>query len=199
MYTPDMDRTQRHARHPMVREQIAALLDAARFTGEQAEAVPSSAPAPIGLVLTSNMLAGFALELGLKLFYMTYRNDGPPRNTHDLLTLFEALPPKIQADVAALYERTPKKDRIRVYALITSPTQPNKPTVDPSKGYADAPSAFESASKLFVQSRYFYETVTGDDWSIIDHPFDSLIALGRALITAYSSYERQGGFGADIL
>lgn len=193
-----MDRTQRHARHPIVREQIIALLDAARFTGEQVETVPSGAPAPIGLVLTSNMLAGFALELGLKLFYMTYRDDGPT-NTHDLLALFEGLPPKIQADVATLYARMPKKDTIRVYALITSPTQPNKPTATSTKGYSDARSAFESASKLFVQSRYFYETVTGDDWSMIDHPYDGLITLCRALITVYASYERQGGFGGDIL
>lgn len=183
----------------MVKEQITALLDAARFTGEQAEAVPSHASAPIGLVLTSNMLAGFALELGLKLFYMTYRDEGPPRNTHDLLMLFEGLPSKIQADIAALYERMPKNDRMRVHAFITAPSQPSQPPASPTRGYADARSAFESASKLFVQSRYFYETVTGEDWSVIDHPFDSLIALGRALLTAYSSYERQGGFGADIL
>lgn len=193
-----MDRNKRHARHPIVRQQINALLDAARFTSEQAATVPSSDPAPIGLVLTSNMLMGFALELGLKLFYMTYYKDGPA-NTHDLLALFEGLPPKIQADVAELYARMPKQDTIRVHAFITSSVQPSKPTASSTKGYADARSAFESASKLFVQSRYFYETVTDDDWSMIDHPFDSLIALGRALLTAYSSYERQGGFGADIL
>lgn len=144
------------------------------------------------------MLAGLALELGLKLFFMSYFKDGPPR-THLLSQLFNELPAQIRDDIAETYATGEAQNSdIKVYAFMNSPTPPAKPEGVHRKNYHDAAAVFDSASDSFVRSRYFFEMIDGSGWSVVDHPIDYMLGMSRVLELVYQTYAKYGGWGDQV-
>lgn len=188
-----LDRSARHAQIPIMSKQIHALRQIARSVSDQGRALPYQAA--IGFILTSNMMAGFALELGLKIFYMTFCGNGPP-NTHSLLSLYNDLPAQIRGDIAATYEHELQDTPIQLYAFMTAPRPPEPPEGGDGKRYDSAISLFESASDCFIKSRYFFENVGAADWSIVDHPIDYLLRMSDGMEVVYEHYAREGSWKA---
>jgi hypothetical protein len=185
----------RHSKAPVVRSQIQGL----RAVVQHSSALALSAPENdrIGHVLAANMNAGFALELGLKLFAMTFADVVP--QGHHLKTLYEGLPSQIQGDIASTYENALHGSNATVtsLALQVSAAQPSKPSgsLTGAIGWATAPNFFESANHTFVQARYFYEDVGAGAWAAIDHPATYLDAMIGTLDVVYQAYLDHGGYG----
>ena len=184
----------RHAQAPIVKAQIAALEYAARETSIRAASAPELDQ--IGHVLTSNMSAGFALELGLKLFYMTFAPKGPPP-THSLSDLYAGCPRQVCGDIDETYRSNLPTTSIRMYGLRTSPTRPAAPTATAGSSCENAFSFFDSTDLIFVQARYFFEKVDDVDWSIIDHPIDHMLQMSNVLRVVYDAYGEHGGWSGD--
>lgn len=75
-------RAERHALTPIMRDQINSLR----------KLLDTNPTDDVGKILSTNMIAGFVLELSLKLFYMTFHDNVPP-TTHNLQALWEDFPP----------------------------------------------------------------------------------------------------------
>lgn len=179
---------------PIARSQIRSLRSQAQAAAELAK--NSSMADRIGHVLTSVMLAGFSLELGLKIFWMTYYDK--PKVGHDLNLLFFDLPDQIRGDISEsfLASKFDKPD-IELIALKTSPDQrlaPSTPETIESEKYETAEDIICSSSTAFIKARYFFERVGGEDWSIISNPVHYMLALSIVLDVVYDEYVRRGGW-----
>lgn len=185
----------RHARTPVVRSQIRGLKAAAQHSATLALNAPENER--IGHVLAANMNAGFALELGLKLFAMTFAQTVP--RGHHLKTLYDALPAQIRGDIASTYENALQAANVNVisFAFQFSAQPPPKPSgsLTGTAGWATAATFFESANETFVQARYFYEEVGEGAWAAIDHPAAYLVAMIDTLDDVYQAYLDHGGYG----
>jgi hypothetical protein len=170
----------------MVREQIAALRQQAslRANGNQ----------EIGRILSANMAAAFALELGLKVFYMTFEEEGPPR-THELKLLFLGLPAPIVVDITCGYAAVvPRLQSAKVLALTVSPEMPSLPNGACGGGWGAAPDFFETASRAFVEARYFYEKVTDAGWATVTDLSPVMVEMSQVLDRVYDGYLSKGGW-----
>lgn len=183
------------ARIPLVRAQVRGLRTAALLAQEEIEKTASE-PDKAGLALTSNMLMGFALELGLKLFFMMYV-EGVPRG-HELHKLYEGLPDQIKDDIAETYSgiSSPAPTLTR-YAFRLSPDAPQPPTENGPRPYGSAQGLFKSASDLFVQARYFYENLSYEAWAIIDQPIQQMARMSEVLDVVFDEYIRRGSWAGD--
>jgi len=145
-----------------------------------------------GHMLTANMQAAFALELGLKVFHMTWA-DKEARG-HDLKKLFNGLPQQMQGDIRATYEGSWQTlPNVFMLAFRTSPDPPPPPPSPPAASYAKADELFDACSLLFVQARYFYEQV-GPDWAIVHHPIQYMLRMIDVLALVYDEYLKRGGW-----
>ncbi|MEA1013734.1 hypothetical protein [Sphingosinicella sp. LY1275] len=138
------------------------------------------------------MVAAFAIELSLKLFYMAYAPNAPKRK-HDLHDLFLGLHPTIQADIRATFEGNLREHpNVPLLAFRTSPTMPDPPSEVPAGlPFATADGLLEQCSKLFVQARYFPEQV-GDAWVMISHPLSYLLHMIDSLRVVFDAYLQNG-------
>src|SRR5262249_27387120 len=125
----------RHAQTPMVVLQIEALEIVAREASLRALTSPTGDD--IGHVLTSNMSAAFAIELGLKLFYMTFCKNGPPA-THSLAKLYAGLPSKTSTNIAVAYRTNLPNSNIKVFGFQLGPSPPQTPTTQVGQTYTTA-------------------------------------------------------------
>lgn len=188
----------RHSRAPLVRLQIRGLKAAA---GQSATFARSGSESDrIGHALAANMNAGFALELGLKLFAMTFAQTVP--RGHDLKGLYDALPDQIRGDIVSTYETAIQGADVTVtsFAFQVSEGSPCPPSgnLSGTPGWWTAPTFFESANRTFEQARYFYECVEVGAWAAIDYPAAYLVAMIETLDVVYQAYLDQGGFGPQF-
>lgn len=184
-------RREMHAQVPIARAQIRSLRTLAQTASDLAAS--SSAPDKIGHVLSAVLLAGFALELGLKIFSMTYRNERP--RGHDLQTLFDALPSQIRGDIDATFEASEfRKPNIELIALISSPGVPATPTRTIDTRYDTAENVVRSSAHAFTKARYFFENVQSRDWAIVANPVHYMLILSNVIDVVYDEYLRRGGW-----
>lgn len=182
------DRSLNHDRVPLMRAQIKTLRHMANHC-EEGAGDPYSAQ--IGAVLVSNMLGGFALELGLKLFYMTFHRKAV--HGHELANLFGELPDQIRGDISETYAGSIRNmSEIKYYGFITSAHVPSPPAETQSASYGSAEEFFKAASKIFVQSRYLFEEVGPNDWTIIPHPISYMTIMSNVLDVVYDEYLARG-------
>ena len=187
----DEERGAMMSRLPLIRSQVIALRNTALHTSEQ---VPAAEPSlQVGLVLTSNMLSAFAIELALKMFYMAL---GPEAaHGHALYKLFTQLPPEIQNDVGATYEGNLQSGlTVSVYAFRTAPEMPARPAPLSPLPFSTVEGLLKECSKLFVDARYFPEEV-GGEWVMIPHPEAHMRLLIDVLMTWFDEYKKAGGWG----
>lgn len=175
----------------MVRSQIRAL----REKSTNAKSIKKN-PENIGEVLASNMISGFALELGLKIFYMTYSHSVPRH--HDLLRLYENMPQQIKDDVALSYAVTYDANQfdkeVKFYAHTFSEKCPEKPQFNLDKSFSTASDLFCNISPIFTQSRYYFETVSNLDWSIIPNPIQHMDLMSGVLDIVHEEYLKRGSW-----
>ncbi len=173
----------RHSQTPIMVAQMRALKEMAQRGSEKATHANST---NVGAILTSNMLAGFALELGLKLFFMTF-NESPPPNTHDLKALFATLPPQWRAEIDSAYQSDPRsKADYSVSGFQVSGAPPITPQEDVTTGsFGNAESFFDSVALIFVRSRYFFEQISETDWAFVSHPIGQMLAMADVLDAFY--------------
>jgi hypothetical protein len=141
------------------------------------------------------MLSGFALELGLKMFYMTYHEKAA--HGHDLIALFEGLPDQIRGDISKSYAASLAASTlgtIKLYAFRVSREQPDVPEKAPASRYDSAAELFKAVSLLFVRARYFFEQVHSDDWAIMEHPVEYVCLMSGVLDVVYDEYIRAGSW-----
>lgn len=185
------ERAARQRRIPLVRAQIIALREAALRASGRADTAEAALQA--GNILTSNMLAAFALELGLKVFHMAYA----PENAHghDLHKLFTALPQQMQDDISATYaSNLTDLPNVPVYAFRTAPGKPPKPEQPlDAVPYGNAEDLLQQCSKLFIDARYFPEHV-GGEWVMIHHPIEYMRHMIDVLITVFDTYLERGSW-----
>lgn len=174
----------RHSQTPIMVDQMRALREMALRASQDAK--HAELPNQIGAILTSNMLAGFALELGLKLFFMTFK-ESPPPGTHNLKVLFDDLPPGWRTEIDSAYQSDPRsRANYSVSAFQISGTTPNTPQEDVEAGsFGNANAFFESVSLIFVRSRYFFEEVSASDWVFVSHPIEQMLAMIDVLDAFY--------------
>ncbi|MGZ8286552.1 MAG: hypothetical protein ACXW27_10385 [Allosphingosinicella sp.] len=181
-----------HSRVPLMRMQIQALRQAAQSSSD---AEGSDNWLDTGTVLTSNMLLGFALELGLKLFYATYHEKAA--HGHDLTVLYEGLPDQIRGDISESYATSIEASTpgtIKLYAFRVSKDQPPVPEGPSGGRYDSAAELFKAVSLLFVRARYFFEQVNSEDWAVMAHPIDHVLLMSGVLDVVYDEYLQRGSW-----
>ena len=182
----DASRAARHAQTPVMRGQVSSLRTFALAASERAGDVNSTNQA-IGELLTSNMAAGFALELALKLFFMTFHEDAP-ENTHRLERLWQKLPSEWRSEVDRVYREDPRSaSPVHLLALQRADTPPPVPQDYKRPRLSTADSLFASLSETFVSSRYFYERVAAGEWAVAEHPIGQTMAM-LDVLTAFYDY-----------
>ena len=178
------NRAARHTQTPIMRAQVSSLRTLALDASSRAGAAVSTGQS-IGELLASNMAAGFALELALKLFFMTFHED-PPENIHNLQRLWEKLPPIWQAEIDREYRRDARSSStVSLLALQNADSPPPVPQAYPRPRLATADNLFASLSETFVSSRYFYERVEAGEWAVAEHPISQMIAMIDVLTAFY--------------
>lgn len=195
---PDVSRTARHQRVPIMLAQVTALRTVALEASQRASS-PDQA-IQIGEILTSNMNAGFALELVLKSFFMSFHEE-PPARVHGLHGLYKQLPEPWRHQIDGAYRTDPRRqsDVVSV-AYQAAPTAPETP--EPLSGLAEfktAESCFAAVSTIFHDSRYFFEEIGAGGWATIRHPIgqmvamiDVLAAFRQHLLTEAANHENGG-------
>lgn len=145
----------------------------------------------IGHALTSIMLAGFALELGLKQFFMAYRSTVP--REHDLYKLFGLLPPKMRDDISRTYAAsTFERPELMAIALRLSAHRPNPPQNVPASNYDTAEEVVRCAANAFTKSRYFFERINNEVWTTIDFAVPYMLALSETFDVVFDGYKKAG-------
>lgn len=179
---------------PIARAQIRSLRTQAEFAASRA--ANASTSDQIGHVLTSVMLAGFALELGLKVYCMTYGNERP--RGHDLKELFDSFPEQVRNDISASFEASIfPKPPITVYGFTTAKDQPSAPSEVPESRYDTAENVLLHSATAFTKARYFFEDIKLEHWATIDHAVHYMLALSNVLDVVYDGYVEAGGWGPD--
>jgi len=146
----------------------------------------------IGEVLAANIAGGFALELALKLFYMTFHEQTPPRG-HNLDKLWKGLPNEWRNDMARNYARDPRAQApIMLFAFRRSPQPPDRPDGYEVGEFASADGLFVAIADIFCDSRYFYERVTERAWAHVAHPMAQMSAMLDVLVGFYDHLLRVG-------
>lgn len=188
-------RREMYAQVPVARAQIRALRNQAEAAAVAAE--HTTGEDHLGHVLTSVMLAGFALELALKIFGMTY-GDRRPRG-HNLKELFDQLPAQVQADISASFAASNfPQPPITVYGLIRSEHEPPKPSEVIRSRYDTAENVILYSANSFRRARYFFEEVRSGEFSTIENSVHYMIALSHVLDVVYDEYRKAGGWGSDL-
>lgn len=189
------ERERNHERVPIMRSQIRALTGAAQTAHKSADQALVNDQA--GMLLAAGMNAGFALELGLKLFYMTFHERAGWG--HDLRKLFFDLPPQIQGDISESYVASLAASSLpatfRLAAFRTSQEPPPKPEGSLSYDITTAQGLFDTAWDAFERGRYFFDKVGPDDWAVTGYPIDHMLLMVGVLDVVYDEYIRRGGFG----
>jgi hypothetical protein len=189
----DKKRGENHSRVPFMRSKIRALRRAAEALEE---AIPEAPERDVvGLVLASSMNAGFALELGLKLFFMTFYKQAA--HGHDLMKLFQKLPEQIRGDIVESYAASfaaSGQPPVKLYGYKISKEPPKRPAGISGKDFSSAIGLLDEASDAFVVARYFFERVGAGDWAVISHPLHYMLLVSGVLDVVYDEYQKRGGW-----
>ena len=188
------ERELNHSRVPVMRSQIRALRGAAEAAHRSVDKVSTLDQG--GIVLTAGMNAGFALELGLKLFYMTfYKRTGWG---HDLRQLFRKLPGPMQGDITESYVASLAASSLppafRLVAFRMSKEQPSMPDRFQSSDLGTAQGLFDATWDAFERGRYFFDKVASDNWAVTGYPIDHMLLMSGVLDVVYDEYVRRGSW-----
>jgi hypothetical protein len=139
----------------------------------------------VGGALATNMITGFALELSLKLFYMTFNEEAPPA-THNLNDLWHGLPEDWRAEISREYAGDARsKAEIVLIALQRAPSAPSPPAAHDAPKLGSADGFFKTMSEAFTYARYFYEKVEVGEWAHIVSAPNHFLAMIDVLASFY--------------
>lgn len=173
------NRSDRHEQTILMREQIIAYH----------EVLAGMEPDGVGSALAVNMVGGFALELSLKLFYMSLKDEGPDRG-HSLCKFWLGLPDEFREEIDREYQKDPRsKAEYPIFGLQRSAVQP-RPEDKVFHWTGTADSFFKMTDKNFVEARYFYEEVSVGQWKYFAAPKEPMLAMLDVLLAFYQSFAR---------
>ena len=168
-------RGDRHAQTPIIRAKLKALR-------QMLEVAP---PKDIGEALAINIVAGFALELSLKIFYMTFRDIAPPAS-HNLNTLWRNFPIEWREEVDQNYRKDNKiRENIYLFAIQRAEFAPEAPRDHTIIGMGTADGLFMAISDTFTYARYFYEKVDVGEWAHVTTPLHQMRVMIDVLSSLY--------------
>lgn len=167
-------------------------LSQARAFAANAKALCSqlTTPADPGTVLAYLVNAGLAVELYFKTFMIAGRG-GQFEEGHDLSKLLNDFPPFLRSSFNSIYDAHPtaKTALVKLVGLTLSGSTPDKPKHQHTDKYASFDQAIASISRIFVDSRYFFERLAAPDWVVITYPTDVISAVLQALDETFQKYE----------
>ena len=156
--------------------------------------------APLGKMISANVLIGLSIELYLKSLMIAGRIDGVVMG-HNLVDLYKEIHPVLKKAIESEYNKNDKsKDALLVEIGIQSAKElPAKPSKEPFEGidFKDFNQALNSISNTFVESRYYFETINKNDWSFIKYAFESAkhIAISiRTVLDDFQAHKFKGKF-----
>jgi hypothetical protein len=167
-------------------------LSQARAFAVNAKALCSqlTTPADPATVLAYLVNAGLAVELYFKAFMIAGRG-GHFEEGHNLSKLLNDFPPLLRISFNSTYDAHPtaKTAPVKLVALTLSGSTPDKPRHQHTDKYATFDQAISSISRIFVDSRYFFERLATPDWVVITYPTDVISAIFQALEETFQKYE----------
>lgn len=168
-------REQRYAQTPIIIEQIKSLRNLLEYTETK----------ELGGALSSNMIGGFALEISLKLFYMTF-NESPPNDTHKLYELWENFPHEWKFNINREYIKNNRSNsKIYLFALKKSRNSPMPPQSYCLPKIISADDFFKYYSNMFFDSRYLYEKINDGEWLHVSSSPARTLAMLDTLTSFY--------------
>ena len=147
---------------------------------------------PIGKIIGANILIGLSIEIFLKAFMIAGRERGIVFG-HNLLDLYNTLPTFLKTAIEFEYTKQPKDSSLLLEtAFRTSDVNPGPPKTEPfdKVNFDDFRSSLEAISSIFVESRYFFEQVTTEDWAIIKYHFASARSIAKSLQKVLEDYQK---------
>jgi len=150
---------------------------------------------PVGKIISANILIGLSIEIFLKAFMIAGREKRIVKG-HKLLELYNELPTFLKTAIEYQYTQQPKDSSMLLEtAFRTSDVNPGPPKTEPfdKVDFEDFRSSLEAISNIFVESRYFFEQVTTEDWAIIKYHFASAKNIAKSIQKVLEDY-RNGKF-----
>lgn len=145
---------------------------------------------PLGKVITANILIGLSIEIFLKCFMLAGRDEGIKMG-HKLLDLYKVFPDFLKKEIENRYKVIfNNNSTMQEFALIISQTTPDNPNknIPESPDFKDFVISLNVLSNIFVDSRYFFEKINDDNWSIIGYYFESAKSIAIALKLVLDDY-----------
>jgi hypothetical protein len=145
---------------------------------------------PLGKVITANILIGLSIEIFLKCFMLAGRDEGIKMG-HKLLDLYKVFPDFLKKEIENRYKVIfNNNSTMQEFALIISQTIPDNPNknIPESPDFKDFVTSLNVLSNIFVDSRYFFEKINDDNWSIIGYYFESAKSIAIALKLVLDDY-----------
>jgi hypothetical protein len=134
-----------------------------------------------GEIVTCNILIGLSIELYLKTYMLRNRVDGIIKG-HKLNILFNTFPQKYKDYIIDNYNKIfIGNDKMIELAFIFSGNQPDKPKIYSKVDFSNFEESLEAISNIFVQSRYFFEEINSNEWSILPFYFEAADAIATSL------------------
>lgn len=157
--------------------------------------IQNSGNGPIGTIISANVLIGLSIEIFLKAFMLAGREKGIVFG-HNLSELYNELPTFLKSAIELEYKQQPKDSSLLLeIGIRTSESIPERPNVEPFENvnFDDFRSSLDAINTIFVDSRYFFEQITTNEWAIIKYHFASARNIAKSLQKVLEDY-RQGKF-----
>lgn len=145
-------------------------------------------PTDAGVVMAYLVNAGFAVELYFKLFMIAGRN-GHISEGHTLPQLLSEFPPFLRNSFNSFYDAHPTARTAQVRLLALTLGEKPAPNYQHNGRYGNFDEAISAIATIFVDARYFFENVRGQDYAVVAYPTDAISAIIHALETTYQKYD----------
>ncbi|WNB17895.1 hypothetical protein [Marivirga arenosa] len=155
---------------------------------------------PLGKMISANVLIGLSIELYLKSLMIAGRKDGVVFG-HNLTDLYNEIHPVLKMAIETEYGKCKKSKNVLMVeiGIKSSKGLPPKPEKEPFDGvdFKDFNQSLDTISNIFVESRYYFETIGSSDWSFIKYAFESARCIAIAVKTVLENF-RAGIFKGEI-
>ncbi len=140
-------------------------------------------------ILTFLVISSFSMELYLKSILLRI-NDGVYTSGHELHDLYSQIPAEHKRSISQryLFEFESNALPVTFWAIKKKVNDSNPPDAyKKDKEYKTFDDAISSVSNMFNVARYFFEKVSGNDFSYIECPHHQILSMLKALDETYKS------------
>lgn len=142
----------------------------------------------LGQMNAVNVLSGLCIELYLKAFMLAGRDEGTIKG-HNLEVLFNELPDFLKTPIRMYYQSNFDRNATLMQgAIIISENIPDDIPVVEAPKLDTFDNAIKTLSRIFVDSRYFFEELNDQDWIVYGYYYESIQTICLALETILEQY-----------